>query len=493
MGDVTEQVMRQPSTTRDGGRGGAGEATRSGRLLSVDVFRAVTILTMIFVNDVAGARGVPAWMKHCPPAVSGMTFVDLVFPAFLFIVGMSIPLALERRRARGEAVWRTLGHVLLRVGELLVIGVFMVNRGGLNAQATGMSGSLWGLLFYVAVILVWNRYPRSRGPAGHGGPTLQGRGREDAGRPPRRAGYGPALQGHAGARRAAHWLRWGLWVVLRAVGVVGLVALAAVYRSGPADAIGWMHTSWWGILGLIGWAYLVGCVAYLVTRESATALMGVLGLLVLMYIGDKSGALGAVAPLAWAGQYVGLGGHIGGHGSVTVAGVVALLLVRGERGEAGGALGATAMSHGSGSASAGHAATAGAAARGIGRVLLFGAGLAAAGYLLQPLYGINKVAATPAWCLCSAAICCGVYALLYWVIDVHGVAGWARPLQPVGANPLLAYILPDIFWAALGVAGVTLPAALGVGGVAIVRSVVFAGLITGLTWVLTRVGVRLGL
>jgi len=376
-----QAAQAHPTSSLASGNPGTGPGPR---LLSVDVFRALTILTMVFVNDVAGARDVPAWMKHCPPAVSGMTFVDVVFPAFLFIVGMSIPLALERRRQRGEAAWRTLGHVLLRVGELLVIGVFMVNRGGLNAEATGLSGSLWGLLFYAAVILVWNRYPRG----------------------------------------AARWLWWGL----RAVGVAGLATLAAVYRSGPADAIGWMHTSWWGILGLIGWAYLVGCVAYLVTRGSATALMGMLGLLVLMYIGDRSGALGAIAPLAWVSQYVGLGGHIGGHGAVTGAGVVALLLVQGEGGEAADAKSETAMSRGSAVVSDSHEATMYAAARGIGRVVLFGVGLAAAGYLLQPLYGVNKVAATPAWCLYSASICCGVYAVLHWVIDVRGVAGSTAPV-----------------------------------------------------------------
>ena len=54
----------------------------------------MTILVMIFVNDLAGVRGAPAWMKHIHPSdADGMTFVDVVFPAFLFIVGTSIPSA----------------------------------------------------------------------------------------------------------------------------------------------------------------------------------------------------------------------------------------------------------------------------------------------------------------------------------------------------------------------------------------------------------------
>src|SRR5437016_4807964 len=68
------------------------------RTASVDVLRGLVMFTMVFVNDIAGARGLPGWLKHfhnTPKHPSGMTFVDVVFPAFLFIVGMSIPLAIE--------------------------------------------------------------------------------------------------------------------------------------------------------------------------------------------------------------------------------------------------------------------------------------------------------------------------------------------------------------------------------------------------------------
>src|SRR5207247_880199 len=73
-------------------------ASRAPRVLSVDVLRGLVMFTMVFVNDIAGGRGLPGWLKHFQnnkQHPSGMTFVDLVFPAFLFIVGMSIPLAIE--------------------------------------------------------------------------------------------------------------------------------------------------------------------------------------------------------------------------------------------------------------------------------------------------------------------------------------------------------------------------------------------------------------
>ena len=67
------------------------------RILSIDAFRGITILVMIFVNELAGMRDIPQWMKHMPADADAMTFVDMVFPAFLFIVGMSIPFAINSR------------------------------------------------------------------------------------------------------------------------------------------------------------------------------------------------------------------------------------------------------------------------------------------------------------------------------------------------------------------------------------------------------------
>src|SRR5204863_2604515 len=110
------------------------------RALSVDVLRGLVMFTMVFVNDVHGP-GVPAWMKHFH-GKSGMTFVDVVFPAFLFIVGVSLPLALGSRLRRGEPLWKILAHVGLRTLSLLFIGILMVNETPDSAQM-GWSGTLW--------------------------------------------------------------------------------------------------------------------------------------------------------------------------------------------------------------------------------------------------------------------------------------------------------------------------------------------------------------
>src|SRR3954471_16831381 len=92
------------------------------RVISVDVLRGLVMFTMVFVNDAYGARGLPNWMKHYEdvhPGGSGMTFVDVVFSAFLFIVGMSIPIPIENRRRKGDRWLKIIGHAIVRTASLV--------------------------------------------------------------------------------------------------------------------------------------------------------------------------------------------------------------------------------------------------------------------------------------------------------------------------------------------------------------------------------------
>ena len=98
------------------------------RVISVDTLRGLTILLMIFVNDLG--RGAPAWMHHIrPPRADGMTLADIVFPFFLFIVGVSIPLAQERRRGVGRvALGRSLATSSSARQRLLAAGSHRAER-----------------------------------------------------------------------------------------------------------------------------------------------------------------------------------------------------------------------------------------------------------------------------------------------------------------------------------------------------------------------------
>src|ERR1700755_2196228 len=100
------------------------------RILSIDAFRGITILVMIFVNELAGIRDIPYWMKHMSKDADAMSFADVVFPAFLFIVGMSIPFAINSRLLKGDGFWKVQKHIAFRTLGLLVLSFFMVNAEG---------------------------------------------------------------------------------------------------------------------------------------------------------------------------------------------------------------------------------------------------------------------------------------------------------------------------------------------------------------------------
>src|SRR5580658_6917966 len=127
---------------------------RPARVVSIDAARGLVMFSMIFVNDIAGVshKIVPAWMRHFKGR-SGMTFVDMVFPAFLFIVGLSIPSALGGRLRAGEPVWKILLHVVERTLSLLIIGVLMVNDESPGPSMSGLSPNLWAVLMFLCVIL----------------------------------------------------------------------------------------------------------------------------------------------------------------------------------------------------------------------------------------------------------------------------------------------------------------------------------------------------
>jgi predicted acyltransferase len=360
------------------------------RVTSIDALRGLVMFAMIFVNDIAGVsrRIVPGWMRHYPPDGNSMTFVDVVFPAFLFIVGMSIPLALGRRLDRGESVGKTLLHVLTRALSLLFVGVIMVNESP-DAGAMGWSPALWSVLMFLSAILAFSAIAPPAGPDSRSVP---------------------------GAQRA--------WTAVRMLGWAALVGLAFAYRGADGHRIITLspfsvHHEWYGILGLIGWAYLVAAVVFLVFRGRRTALLGCAVLLMCLYPADRTGAFDDF----WLSRHVSIGEALGSQAAITVAGLLlASVLVAPD--------------------------TTTVRARVI-FTLLFIAGCAAGAVLLHGLYGINKNSATPSWCLWACAITAALWLICYFVCDIGRVAVLAWPLAAAGVNVLLAYLLSEMLPSAI--------------------------------------------
>ncbi|MBR4687465.1 MAG: DUF5009 domain-containing protein, partial [Bacteroidales bacterium] len=81
---------------------------------AIDMFRGLTMFLMVFVNDLWTVEGVPHFLEHTETLEDGMGLADIVFPMFLFAMGMSVPYAVERRFAKGIPGEKTLGHILSR-------------------------------------------------------------------------------------------------------------------------------------------------------------------------------------------------------------------------------------------------------------------------------------------------------------------------------------------------------------------------------------------
>ena len=117
----------------------------SNRIQSIDIMRGLTLVLMLFVNDLY-MPGVPAWLGHTKADFDGMGLADWVFPGFLFMVGMAIPFAIGGRIAKGESNIIISRHIAVRTVSLLIIGVLMLNSGRVNAELTGISKNLWAVL-----------------------------------------------------------------------------------------------------------------------------------------------------------------------------------------------------------------------------------------------------------------------------------------------------------------------------------------------------------
>lgn len=364
----------------------------------IDLLRGLTVAVMILVNQWAGVSGLPAWMKHMPANADAMSFVDMVFPAFLFIVGMSLPFALQGRlnQAGRPGALRAAAE---RTLALIVTGLFMVNA---EMAPAGFNASGWLLAAFAGVFLLWGSVT--------GGPSL-----------------------------AWPW---------RGAGAVLLVVLWARYPGG-------MDVHWWGILGLIGWAYGLAALLFIGARPAARLPLALLGI------------AACVAWFALAAPHVGGGGHAT-HTSLVLAGMAASLLLHDPH----------------------HKLAPDRATR---AALLLAFVMLAVGFSLRPHWPLSKIYATPSWGLA----CAGATLLMYLAVRPAADAAAGRAAMAVlgdaARHPLLAYLLPYVIGALLALAGWTWPDTFNAGAAGLARGVVFLVVVLVLLRLLLRAGVRLKL
>jgi predicted acyltransferase len=199
----------------------AGQAT-STRVVSIDIFRGITMAVMIFVNDLASVHRLSKWTYHMPAKVDAMTYVDMVFPAFLFIVGMALPIAVKQRLKRNPSLASLWMHIVLRAIALLVLGLILANAERGDRARMHIAPELWALLGLAGAILLWNVYS-----------GLSSR----------------------------------MVLLLRSAGAALIIFIFAIFRRSTPGGERWINFSYPEILGLIGLTYFAVCLLYIPTRR----------------------------------------------------------------------------------------------------------------------------------------------------------------------------------------------------------------------------------
>jgi predicted acyltransferase len=113
-------------------------APGAGRLVSLDVFRGVTIASMMLVNNPGNWSAAYAPLLHAE--WHGWTFTDTIFPFFIWIVGVAIPLSISRRLELGQSRRQLFLHALRRAAILFGLGLLLASFGYLVDLLLGRIG-----------------------------------------------------------------------------------------------------------------------------------------------------------------------------------------------------------------------------------------------------------------------------------------------------------------------------------------------------------------
>ncbi|MDR0961702.1 MAG: DUF5009 domain-containing protein [Mediterranea sp.] len=403
-------------------------APYSKRNAAIDLLRALTMFTMIFVNDFWKIHDVPHWLEHARWDEDFMGLADVVFPCFLFAVGMSIPYAIERRYAKGLSGESTIKHILSRSFALIVMGAFISNsEARLSAEVPYSIGIYW-IVMVVGFICIWNQYPRT-----------------------------DSLR----TRR--------IYIALKVIGTVLLLYLALTFRSEDGGNLFGAH---WSILGAIGWIYLLCAMIYVYTRDRLKYLVPwwILFAVICVLSSRLRPELGGEALLALSEPNFYNSAlstlHIdnGCLPAFTMGGIIFSII---------GARRAQPVTP---------RFTLYAA---LAMVLFLLAGLLAHRYWI-----VSKIVATPPWLCYVTAIAIALYTLFAWV-ERAGKTAWFNPIKPAGTATLTTYLIPYLAYALADITGYVLPDWFTHGIMGIVNCLAFAFVIIGVTWLLGKMHVKL--
>jgi len=383
------------------------------RILSIDVLRAITMFLMIFVNDAAGVDKIPVWLEHTEASYDGMGFSDLIFPAFLFIVGLSLPFAIQGRIKKGDSFISIFLYIVLRALALIVMGFFHVNMENYNSDQALLSYPVFMIILTIGFFLIWLDY----------------------------------------LEKLSKYLKYALITL----GIITVATMAYLFKGGNAEHPKGLEPQWWGILGIIGWAYLFAAITYLLTRGKFVLLLPAFIIFALINITNHMDL-----------QHVYLW-MIGDASSIT------LML--------GGAVISTLYT----------------IFIGKGKdqnlwILLTIAGISSIlfGFIIRPYAGgISKIYSTPAWVFICMGITILVFELLIYIVDFRGKKNWFSIISPAGTSTLTCYLIPYLLYSLFSLIDFNYPHYFNYGIGGIIRSLFIAFMVIRIVAFLEKRSLRL--
>ncbi|MFA6087159.1 DUF5009 domain-containing protein [Mucilaginibacter sp.] len=386
------------------------------RIRSIDAFRAVTMFLMIFVNDLDGVPNTPQWLKHAAVTADALGLADTIFPAFLFIVGLSIPYAFERRLKKEDA--KIPMRIITRSFALVFIGFFHANMETYDDANTLLPKPVWDSLATFSFFFIFLDYSKWT--------SLIGR------------------------------------YLLQGFGVVLLIAMCILYKSSDPGHP-WLHLTWWGILGLIGWAYLL-C-AFIYYYSNGVLWVQAAAWLFFMFF-NIDFHFGMLNFLSGIQKYVWIAGN-GAMQAFTMAGVfVSALYIRLRQNNELKMLWVAMI---------------------LMAIILFNLG-----FIVRYFSGgISKARDTPSWVLICTGISLVIYAAFVFVVDTKQKYSWFKIIEPAGTGTFMCYLIPFLVYPLYQMTDFAYPAYLDQGTGGLIRCFLFSFVIVWLTGLLQKINIRL--
>jgi predicted acyltransferase len=366
------------------------------RLISLDVFRGMTIAGMVLVNNPGTWNAIYAPLEHAP--WHGITPTDYIFPFFLFIVGIAIPIALGKRLADGitkNVYLKILSRAATIFGLGLLLAAFpIVNLTESNIPMVAKFSAMIGIM---ATVYFW----------------LVGKNREAI-------GVGLLTTIFLSVFYfAGYILFFNNFSTLRIPGVLQRIAVCYAVVS-----ILFLHTNWkqLTIIGiallLFYWLMMVivpvpGCEITTID-DKACNLAAYLDRMILTEnhiwrsakVFDPEGILSTIPALV-----------------TTISGVLTGMWLKTEKSDT----------------------------EKVGGIFFAGVILCAVGWCWNFFFPFNKALWTSSYVVYTSGLALCFLGFCYWLIDIKGYKNWAKPFVIFGMNALALFVFSGLFGRVLGI------------------------------------------